>query len=287
MGLHRGVVRRYDAGNHRADVLLVGSMSRMVLGIPVADDVSAELMTEGAACGVMFFAEGGTGVVVCTFDGVPVAVLDLDAWGPAMGIYDVLGGHHDDFFGQALGAGYATEVSGGSVELRDSEHGGVVRLRANAGVGNWARLWLGDAAGGYDTLDADEGWLMLFRGRHADWTSTTMLFGANDATTSSDRIWAANISGTWRLRCTSGGATTTVDSGISVDGDRYRHALEVYPTASGHQVDYWLDGVLIASCTSDVPAVPLTPMLYVYSNDDGESKTMYCNYWAVVPRFLG
>lgn len=71
MGFYRGVVRSYDGTNHRADVLLVGSMSRVLSKVPVAHHIGPELMAEGAACGVLFFAEGGTGLVVCTFDGAP------------------------------------------------------------------------------------------------------------------------------------------------------------------------------------------------------------------------
>jgi hypothetical protein len=71
MEFYRGVVRSYDGTNHRADVLLVGSMSRVLLKTPVAQQIGPELMVEGASCGVLFFAEGGTGLVVCTFDGAP------------------------------------------------------------------------------------------------------------------------------------------------------------------------------------------------------------------------
>jgi hypothetical protein len=71
MEFYRGVVRSYDGTNHRADVLLVGSMSRALLKTPVAQQIGPELMVEGAACGVAFFAEVGTGLVVCTFDGAP------------------------------------------------------------------------------------------------------------------------------------------------------------------------------------------------------------------------
>jgi hypothetical protein len=74
MDFYRGVVRSYDDTNHRANVLLVGSMSRVLSKVPVAHQIGPELMVEGAACGVVFFAEGGTGLVVCTFDGAP------DAW---------------------------------------------------------------------------------------------------------------------------------------------------------------------------------------------------------------
>jgi hypothetical protein len=69
MEFQRGLVRSYDATTHTAAVLLAGSMSRVVLSIPVAHHIAPHLMTEGAACGVAFFAEGSQGVIVCTFDG--------------------------------------------------------------------------------------------------------------------------------------------------------------------------------------------------------------------------
>jgi hypothetical protein len=69
--IYRGVVRSYHQSTHTADVLLVGSMSRLVLALPVSQQIGAELMGEGAACGVVFFAGGGSGLVLCTFDGAP------------------------------------------------------------------------------------------------------------------------------------------------------------------------------------------------------------------------
>jgi hypothetical protein len=71
MEFYRGLVRAYDAANHKAAVLLAGSMSRVLLNVPVAHQIGPELMAEGTACGVLFFAEGASGVVVCTFDGPP------------------------------------------------------------------------------------------------------------------------------------------------------------------------------------------------------------------------
>ena len=73
MRFYRGVVRSYDSTNHKADVLLVGSMSGVVLGVPVAHHIGGELMVAGAACGVLFFDEGADGVVMCTFEGAPEA----------------------------------------------------------------------------------------------------------------------------------------------------------------------------------------------------------------------
>lgn len=69
--IHRGIVRAYDSTNHQADVMIYGSMSRVVLSVPVSHSIGAELMAVGADCGVIFFAPGDTGVVVCTFTGAP------------------------------------------------------------------------------------------------------------------------------------------------------------------------------------------------------------------------
>ena len=73
MEFHRGLVRAYDPTTHTAAVLLVGSLSRVILGLPVAHHIGPALMVEGAACGVAFFAEGSQGVVLCTFSGAPAA----------------------------------------------------------------------------------------------------------------------------------------------------------------------------------------------------------------------
>jgi len=78
MEFHRGLVRSYDATTHTAAVLLVGSMSRVLLSLPVSHQIGPGLMVEGAACGVAFFAEGSQGVVVCTFDGAPAEWVTTD-----------------------------------------------------------------------------------------------------------------------------------------------------------------------------------------------------------------
>jgi hypothetical protein len=73
--IERGVVMAYDSTDHEADVLVVGSMQRVLQAVPVSHQVGAELMAEGTAVCVVFFGEGDAGgLVVATFDGAP------DAW---------------------------------------------------------------------------------------------------------------------------------------------------------------------------------------------------------------
>lgn len=69
MEFHRGLVRSYDATTHTAAVLLTGSMSRVLLDLPVAQHVRPETISAGIPVGVLFFADGSHAVVVCTLDG--------------------------------------------------------------------------------------------------------------------------------------------------------------------------------------------------------------------------
>lgn len=71
MEIRRGIVKEYDSANHQADVTIIGSMATMVKAVPVAHHVGGELMVAGTLCGVLFFAAGDPGLVICTWDGAP------------------------------------------------------------------------------------------------------------------------------------------------------------------------------------------------------------------------
>jgi len=287
--IYRGIVRAYDSANHKADVLLVGSMSRVVLGVPVATNIAAEYVTVGADCGVMLFGEGGSGVGVSGGGAVPPPRLDLDAWGPTLTVDEMVMGWQDHFFGDSLHSQYksVTGGAGGVISLRDSHHGGVVRLRAYAGVGARAQLWLGDEAGSYDSLDADSGWLQLAKVRYDDLTSMIGMIGAVDSTTGLDRIWAGQQSGSWKILTRKAGVSTSFDTGVDIVYQQwYRIACDVYPTNGGRQVDLWVDGELLGSVDTNVPNVKITPWVYIYNSDAGDGKTMYLDYWGLFPRYL-
>jgi hypothetical protein len=84
--IERGLVIAYDASEHVADVLVVGSMQGVLHAVPVSHQVGAELMVADAAVCVVFFGEGDAGaLVVATFDGAPDAwvTADLVAFSPA------------------------------------------------------------------------------------------------------------------------------------------------------------------------------------------------------------
>lgn len=282
MEIYRGIVTSYSRADHTADVMLVGSLSRVMLSVPVSYQVAPAQMKLNTRCGVMLFAEGDQGVVMCTF-GVP-STRPRD-------VQSVIGNAWSDhFLGEAFRDEYDKDLSTGStIQLMDAAHGGVLEFKAGAGQWRRAILWLGDAAGNYDTLDADEGWMMRARFKLDVITNILARMGARDASQNNAIYVGATINTgpNWYVQTrTGGGGWNNVASDVAVDTEWHEHEMSVYPTdAPGHQVDYWLDGTVIASTTVDVPTAVLTPMLAV-TTAVASVKKAYFDRWDVIVRNL-
>lgn len=207
------------------------------------------------------------------------------------GELDALRGWKDDFLGDQLADQYTAVSSGAgsSGALLNNYHGGAYLLTAGAGAGFFHYLWLGDAADGFATLDADIGWLMLARCRMSHITNIVGDFGALDS--AHNNIIQAGIStaapaGNWLLVTrTGGGAVNNVNSGIAADTDTHWHALNVYPITGGRQVDYFLDGIQIATTTVSVPTIVLTPLARCRAVA-AAARAVTLDYWGVIPRNL-
>jgi len=209
------------------------------------------------------------------------------------GELDVLRGWKDDFLGDSLHEQYTTQLVGGAVNLpatAGGDHGGIIGFRTNAGANNFARLWLGDAANSYASLDADEGWLMFVR----------MKVNVSIAGNFHVALGARNVAGTrvarcgihswviannWSIEGTDGLGTTRTDTLVAFDTDWHWHVLDVYPIIGARQIDYWLDGSLIGSHATNVPTDILTPYISVY-NIDAAARSIDVDVWAVIPRNL-
>lgn len=201
----------------------------------------------------------------------------------------VLRGWRDDFLGHVLRDQYTTEtVGGGACTLQDDRHGGQVRFRAGATANDYHRLWLGDAADAYATLDADEGWVQISRSKLVDVVDVRAWMGATDfAENDAIRCGMSSAVGpNWLLETrTGGGAWNIVDSGVAADTDWHVHRLEANPTLAGRQVDYYLDGARIATTIVSVPTIWITPVLQcqTLAND---FTVLWVDYWDVIPQNL-
>lgn len=201
---------------------------------------------------------------------------------------DYLRGWKDDFFGDAIDARYASSIVGvgSGLSLVDGAHGGWLRLTAGPAAARYAYLWLGDAIGGQDTLDADEGWIQISRMKLSHTTNFLAMFGVYNAALAHyiQAGYSSAVGANWLLRG-SDGAPWNNASTVAADTDWHWHVLNVYPITGGRRVDYYLDGSLIASQTANVPATVLTPILISYSLG-AAARSMDVDYWAVIPRNL-
>ncbi|HUV65518.1 MAG TPA: hypothetical protein VMW24_16595 [Sedimentisphaerales bacterium] len=208
------------------------------------------------------------------------------------GEIDALRGWKDDFFGDVLKDQY-TAVSNGAGSggaLQNNAHGGVYRLTAGAGAGFYHYLWLGDAADGFATLDADLGWVMMGRFSISHTTSIAGDFGAIDSASNNVILAGMNttaVANNWLLQTrTGGGVVNSVDSGVAADTNPHWHVLDVKPITGGlRQVDYFLDGAQIATTAVSVPIVVLTPIVRCYAVA-AAARNNDLDFWGVIPRNL-
>jgi len=208
------------------------------------------------------------------------------------GEIDALRGWKDDFLGDVIADQY-TAVSNGAGSggaLLNNAPGGFYQLTAGAGVGFFHQLWLGDAADGFATLDADEGWVMMARFSLSHTTTIAGEFGVRDLAYNNTIDAGLNVgflANNWIIKTrTGGGAINTVDTGVVADVSLHWHVLDVYPITGGlRQVDYFLDGARIATTTISVPIAVLTPYVQSYATA-AAVRRVYLDFWAVIPRNL-
>ena len=205
--------------------------------------------------------------------------------------YDWLRGWKDDFLGKVLADQYTavSDGAGSSGDLQNNAHGGIYRLRAGAGVGRSHELWLGDAADGFATLDAECGWVMIVRMELSHTTNIAATSGALDVAAHNRILAGMNtniLANNWLLQTrTGGGAINAVDTGVAADTSAHCHALNVYPITGARQVDYFLDGALIASTVVSVPTAVITGRVGCTAFA-AAARSNDLDYWDVIPRNL-
>lgn len=207
--------------------------------------------------------------------------------GISLGEMDYLRGWKDDFLGDQLADQYtsATNGVGSFVALLDAVHGGAATLTSGAGVGSYAQLWLGDAADNYDSLNANSGWAMAVYMSLSASTNITAYLGTSNAGINRYILAGADtaVGGNWYLWCRDGAlpaGLTTVDSTIAIDTDYHWHVIEANST---DEVNYYLDGAPIATCTTNIPGTTRTPLVECYSPADS-LRNVELNCWLAIPR---
>jgi hypothetical protein len=290
MRFYRGVIRSFDSSSHQADVLLVGSLSRLLLAVPVAQHIDPQLLVEGATCGVLFFEEGASGALICTLGDPPAAGLDLDSWGPTLTLSDLLRGWRDDYLGDALDARYTEDsYASGAGALWDDAPGGWLRLATSTTIYSQYKLWLGTQTGTISNVGSTTAeYVILLRAKLNDGSDVQFMFGAQDSSTGNDFVLAGVAtpyeSTKWIIRSRVGGGTPTVEaSDVAFDTDWHDLALRAWYNGSGRQADFWVDGELVASKTTDMTDATMTPNFFLQTRTSA-AITAYVDFFAVIPR---
>ena len=289
MIVERGIIKTYDATNHKAAVQLFGSMSRILLAVPVARHLTAPHLPAGAACAVAFFAEGSQALVFATFDALPEPILDLNHYGPTLDLRTLTRGSWDDFLGDAYLPQYTQDPDAGStVGIWGSVGGGWARLANNAVLWNRARLWLGNSADGYATLDIQGGWMQIARMRLSTVADISATFGVSNAAETNFIGAGTNNAGgpNWEilLRTVASG-WVHVQSAVAAATGTKDHALVATPVGGNYILDYYVSAVKVLSISSasyDIPTGVLTPLLRC-QNRAAAARTTWYDSWYVVP----
>jgi len=74
-------------------------------------------------------------------------------------------------------------------------------------------------------------------------------------------IYNSDIGANWQAQSAAGGVTTTIDTGVAADTSYHEFRIE---TTSG-TLKYFLDGVLVATITTNISALLLQPYCWVVS----------------------
>ncbi len=200
--------------------------------------------------------------------------------------YPWLRGWHDDFWGDQLKDEYELWTGGAAstVQLQWAANG-VVRLRCDLNLGNWANLVLGDSADNFLSLDITEGWIMLWRAQIPILNQLQALGGGLEATTNHKIVagFRATTGANWIISCTDAGGTTDLNTGVAADTDWHWHALKVYRKDGVDRVEYSLDGTLIGTNLNSVPVNRLTPMLLCGNVVGGNRRNHDIDSWDVIP----
>jgi hypothetical protein len=160
---------------------------------------------------------------------------------------DFLGGNYDDRWWAGRGTGSLTALADG-----------ILRVRATAGASY--ELYQGD----FCNLSVAGLAVMNSRWKCVDVTSVQGKIGFEAASPDNASDWIAfifdsAISVNWLCQSAASGSVTTVDTGVACSTAYYEFRIETRPG----QVTFFLNGVLIATITTNISSLLLQPYAYV------------------------
>jgi len=175
---------------------------------------------------------------------------------------------YDEFFPPTLDDMWTTSVSGtGSLVEVGLLPGGQVLVRAGNAAGRYAELYFGGGVA-WQALNLNP--RIAMRAKYDGTSNGHIEFEVQYADANNYVFLRANWGGNWVLETRSGGVSTNVDTGIALDNAW--HVLEV--RSSPTEVTAYIDGILRATSTTNIPTVSGTVSVYVSATGIGGQKNL-------------
>ncbi len=189
---------------------------------------------------------------------------------------------YDDFLGDQLKDEWGASATGGGTSVVvDAQTGGIVRLTTGATSGNFTRVDWADIR----SLHVSKKVTLEDRVKLNQATNLEAILALYfDASNRIRFQFNETVGGAinWNIECRNGGATTSLDSGVTIDTDYHIYRIEAFPTG---QVHFYIDGVETAN-SPIITNIPddagdyLQPFLRIVAREDA-AKSMDADYVVV------
>lgn len=199
------------------------------------------------------------------------------------------------WLGTVVGAG-ATNTTTGSTAVNDANHPGVLELATGTTATGQSARYLGGVATGNATAGflvgggaMSQEWLVRIEDLSTAGERFNFDMGFYGAETlAADAIrfrYSDNLnSGNWTAETISAAAATTAtDSGVAVAADTW-YKLRIDINAAGTSVTFYVNGVLVATHTTDITAVLIAPRARMIKSVGTTSRSGYVDYFKFYQR---
>jgi hypothetical protein len=176
----------------------------------------------------------------------------------------------DEFYPPAFNNQWTTATSGtGSLVQLALEQGGQAEIRAGNANGRTAELLFGGGTS-WQSL-ATSAKRISMRARYDGTNNGRIEFEVHYQDANNYAFLRGDWGGNWNLHTANGGTETVVDTGVAVDTAWHVFRLDV---GSG-EVGAYIDGVLKATSTTNIPAGAGTVSIYVQGLGTGGTKSLF------------
>ncbi len=210
----------------------------------------------------------------------------------------------DDFHNIAGGLSWLADSSGtastvvSTVALVDGNHPGVANCSAGTTIAGRAALLLGGVAGVFTSGFKVSGgaisqeWLIRLEDISTVSVEYSVVCGNTEQLTAfADGIYflydRLNSGVNWRAVTRSASTSTNTDTGVAVAEDTWVK-LRIEINAAGTSVGFYINDVLVATNTTNIPAVAIAPMLKMLKSagsGGGSNRNVYVDYFRHYQRF--